>query len=155
MGRAFTLTLILLFAYLWQSPSYASETPVIAAASDLSYALNKVVSQFTSETGNKIRISFGSSGNLKRQIEQGAPFEVFMSADENYIFQLAEQGYTRDQGQIYASGRLALFAPHGSALAENLDFTVIPELLAEGEIRKFAIANPRHAPLWKSRARSS
>jgi len=150
MGRKLFLTMMMLFAFLWQPASHAGDAPVIAAASDLSYALDKVSSQFTSETGQKVRISFGSSGNLKRLIEQGAPFEIFMSADENYIFQLAEQGHTLDQGQIYASGRLALFAPHGSALAENLVFTGIPELLAEGKIRKFAIANPRHAPYGRA-----
>lgn len=145
----------MLLALSWQSISYADSTssnnvPVIAAASDLSYALVKVSEQFTSKTGQRVRISFGSSGNLKRLIEQGAPFELFMSADENYIFQLAKQGQTLDQGLIYAQGRLALFAPHGSALAQELSFSVLSNLLANNTVRKFAIANPRHAPYGKA-----
>lgn len=155
MARKLCLATMLLFSFLWQPASYASGTsssnvPVIAAASDLSYALGKVSAQFSQETGNRVRISFGSSGNLKRLIEQGAPFELFMSADENYVFQLAEQGHTFDQGQVYALGRLVLFAAHGSALAKQLDFSALPELLSNGKIRKFAIANPRHAPYGRA-----
>lgn len=150
MGRKLFLTMMMLFAFLWQPASHAGDAPVIAAASDLSYALVKVSDQFTNETGQKIRISFGSSGNLKRLIEQGAPFELFMSADENYVFQLAEQGHTVDRGQIYALGRLALFAPHDSAFAQRLNFATLPALLADGKVRKFAIANPRHAPYGRA-----
>lgn len=150
MVRTLMLFSIMLFALLWQPAAYASEAPVIAAASDLTYALNKVSNQFTRETGQKVKISYGASGNLKRLIEQGAPFELFMSADESYVLQLAEQGYTQGQGQVYASGRLALFAPHNSPLAKTLDFTELPDLVAEGKVRKFAIANPSHAPYGKA-----
>lgn len=141
---------MMLFAMFWQPAVHANDTPIIAAASDLTYALNKVSSQFSNETGHKIRISFGSSGNLKRQIEQGAPFEIFMSADENYVFHLAEKGYTQDKGLIYASGRLALFAPHGSPLVKHLDISNLPNLIAGKKVRKFAIANPNHAPYGRA-----
>ena len=150
MVRKSFLTMMTLMAFLWNPASFADDVPVIAAASDLSYALVKISAQFTRETGQKIRLSFGSSGNLKRLIEQGAPFEMFMSADENYVFQLAEQGHTVDRGQVYALGRLALFAPQGSALAQSLNFAALPILLAEGKVRKFAIANPRHAPYGRA-----
>jgi len=145
----------MLLTTLWSSLNHAESTsansmPVIAAASDLSYALVKVSNQFTNETGQRVRISFGSSGNLKRLIEQGAPFELFMSADEDYVFQLAKQGLTADQGQVYALGRLALFAPNNSTLAKHLSFAALPGLLTEGEVRKFAIANPRHAPYGRA-----
>ncbi|MDH3380991.1 MAG: molybdate ABC transporter substrate-binding protein, partial [Gammaproteobacteria bacterium] len=121
MARMSLLTMMMLFACLGMSVSLAEDVPVVAAASDLSYALVKISDQFTRETGHKIRLSFGSSGNLKRLVEQGAPFEMYLSADEDYVFQLAEQGYTIDRGQIYALGRLVLFAPQSSALAESLD----------------------------------
>ena len=150
MDRNSSLVPMMLFVFLWTSVSIADEAPVIAAASDLSYVLIRVSEQFTKETGRKLRVSFGSSGNLKRLIEQGAPFEIFMSADENYVFQLAEQGHTVDQGQVYALGRLVLFAPQGSALTQSLNFAALPSLLAEGKVRKFAIANPRHAPYGKA-----
>jgi molybdate transport system substrate-binding protein len=150
MVRKSFLTMMTLMAFLWNAVSFADDVPVIAAASDLSYALVKISAQFTRETGQKIRLSFGSSGNLKRLIEQGAPFEMFMSADESYVFQLAEQGHTIDRGQVYALGRLALFAPRGSALAASIDFAALSDLLAEGKVRKFAIANPRHAPYGRA-----
>lgn len=150
IGRTLTLVILILFTVLWQPTVYANDAPVIAAASDLTYALNKVSSQFSNETGHKIRISFGSSGNLKRQIEQGAPFELFMSADENYVLHLAEKGYTQDKGLIYASGRLALFAPHGSPLAEHLEMSNLADLVAGKKVRKFAIANPNHAPYGRA-----
>jgi len=150
MARMSLLTMMMLFACLGMSVSLAEDVPVVAAASDLSYALVKISDQFTRETGHKIRLSFGSSGNLKRLVEQGAPFEMYLSADEDYVFQLAEQGYTIDRGQIYALGRLVLFAPQSSALAESLDFAALRDLLADGRVRKFAIANPRHAPYGRA-----
>jgi len=145
-----TLMLVALFVLLLQPQGFAGDVPVIAAASDLSYALGKVAERFTRETGRKLRVSFGSSGNLMRLIEQGAPFEIFMSADEQYVFRLAGQGLTVDRGRIYAFGRLALFAPRGSALEQSLDLARLPELLADGRVGKFAIANPLHAPYGKA-----
>ena len=149
VGKSFLLVTTL-YALFWSSIGLAAEVPVIAAASDLSYVLTRVTDQFIRETGQKIRLSFGSSGNLKRLVEQGAPFEIFMSADEDYVLQLAEQGHTVDRGRVYALGRLALFAPHGSDLAQSLNFAAIPQLLTEGKLRKFAIANPRHAPYGRA-----
>ena len=149
VGKSILLVMTL-YALFWSSVSLAAEVPVIAAASDLSYVLTRVTDQFTRETGQKVRLSFGSSGNLKRLVEQGAPFEIFMSADEDYVLQLAEQGHTVDRGRVYALGRLALFAPHGSVLAQSLNFAAFPQLLAEGKLRKFAIANPRHAPYGRA-----
>jgi molybdate transport system substrate-binding protein len=150
MVRKSFLTMMTLMAIFWNVASCADDAPVIAAASDLSYVLGQVSEQFTRQTGQKLRLSFGSSGNLKRLIEQGAPFEMFMSADDNYVFQLAEAGHTIDRGQVYALGRLALFAPQGSALAASLNFAALSGLLAEGRVRKFAIANPRHAPYGRA-----
>lgn len=150
MGRKLFLLSMALFALLGRSMGHAGDIPVIAAASDLTYALNKVSEQFTEQTGQRVRLSFGSSGNLKRLIEQGAPFEVFMSADEHYVLQLAETGHTRDQGRIYASGRLALFAPLTSPLANQLSFERLSDLAAKGSIRKFSIANPSHAPYGRA-----
>ncbi len=150
MNRKSLLTMTMLFFLLWGSVGHANEDPVIAAASDLSYALVKVSDRFTRETGQKLRVSFGSSGNLKRLVEQGAPFEIFMSADEDYVFQLADQGLTVDRGLVYALGRLVLFASRGSALAESPNLESLPELMNVGEINKFAIANPRHAPYGRA-----
>lgn len=138
------------FPLFWGAGGYADDVPVIAAASDLSYVLDKVAERFTRETGLKLKLSFGSSGNLKRLIEQGAPFDLFMSADEDYVFHLADQGITADRGQVYALGRLVLFAPRNSALADSPILEAIPRLMVAGEVRKFAIANPSHAPYGRA-----
>lgn len=122
--------------------------PVVAAASDLKFAMTEIAARFEIDTGRKVALNFGSSGNFARQIQQGAPFELFMSADEDFVFRLAEAGLTRDRGTLYAIGRIVLYAPKGSTLA--LD----PELkgLQAGwsTVRKFAIANPEHAPYGRA-----
>ena len=69
---------------------------VIAAAADLKFALDEAAALFTAETGLAVETSFGSSGNFARQIEQGAPFQMFMSADEAYVERLAARALTRD-----------------------------------------------------------
>jgi molybdate transport system substrate-binding protein len=88
--------------------------PGIAAASDLEFALEEIAAQFREATGQEAKLTFGSSGNFYTQISQGAPFEMFMSADERFVRQLAEAGKTVDADELYAIGRIVLFAPKGS-----------------------------------------
>lgn len=122
------------------------QPPNIAAAADLKFALDEVGAAFTRDTGKVVTLTYGSSGNFLRQIQQGAPFQMFLSADEGFVRQLADAGKTVDGGTLYAIGRIVLFAP------KNAPFKVDPELkdfraaLADGRIQKFAIANPEHAP---------
>jgi molybdate transport system substrate-binding protein len=127
----------------------SAQEPVIAAASDLQFALEDVAQAFTQETGGKLRLSFGSSGNFARQIKQGAPFQMFLSADEGYVFDLAKDGFARDQGQLYALGRIAIIVPHGSPLKADGSLDDLKSALADGRVSKFAIANPEHAPYGK------
>ncbi len=150
MSRKKFVMLAMVCLLLWGSAGHANDIPIIAAASDLSYVLDKVAQRFTRETGLKLKLSFGSSGNLKRLIEQGAPFDLFMSADEDYVFNLADQGITADRGRVYALGRLVLFAPRNSILADSPNLDAIPQLLVAGEVQKFAIANPSHAPYGRA-----
>lgn len=122
--------------------------PIIAAASDLQFALTEVTARFHADTGRKVTLNFGSSGNFARQIQQGAPFELFMSADEDFVFRLADAGLTRDRGALYAIGRIVLFVPKGSDLA--LDAQLRGLRAGWGGVRKFAIANPEHAPYGRA-----
>jgi molybdate transport system substrate-binding protein len=124
----------------------ARQGPVVAAASDLQFALNEIAAAFTHETGRPLRLSFGSSGNLVRQIRDGAPFEMFLSADEAFVFDLARDGLTVDDGALYAVGRLALFVPHASSLKADGTLEDLRQALAEGRVDRLAIANPEHAP---------
>lgn len=128
----------------------AQKTPVVAAASDLQFALTEVAARFAAETGRRVDLVFGSSGTLTRQIRGGAPFELFLSADEAFVDQLATAGLTRDRGRLYAEGRLVLFAPTGSALRPGDGRDGLARLVAGGSITRFAIANPEHAPYGRA-----
>jgi molybdate transport system substrate-binding protein len=126
------------------------DVPPVAAAADLKFALDEVIVKFQSETGREVKVTYGSSGNFARQLEQGAPFQIFLSADEGFVFQLAEAGKTVDRGALYAEGRIVLFAPHGSPLKPDPAFAGLRSALTAGNIQRFAIANPEHAPYGRA-----
>lgn len=123
---------------------------LVAAASDLQFALTDVRARYLAQTGRDVRLSFGSSGNITRQIRSGAPFEIFMSADESYIADLERAGLTRDAGRLYAIGRLALMVPHGSPLRPDASLADLAAAVADGRLGKLAIANPAHAPYGRA-----
>lgn len=127
-----------------------ADVPNVAAASDLQFALTEIAGSFRGDTGREVRLTFGSSGNFARQIAQGAPFQLFLSADESFIHGLADSGRTIDRGVLYAIGRLVLFAPTGSPLRVEASLTGLRAALAEGRVRRFAIANPEHAPYGRA-----
>src|SRR3989338_6912150 len=82
-----------------------TDTPIIAAASDLKFAATEIAAAFKTETGMEVTLVFGSTGNFATQIREGAPFQMFMAADETYVAELAAEGLTRDAGALYAEGR--------------------------------------------------
>jgi molybdate transport system substrate-binding protein len=125
-------------------------TPVVAAASDLQFVMNELSAKFRGESGREIRVVYGSSGNFYTQIMQGAPFQMFMSADEDLVLKLAEAGKAIDRGMPYAVGRIVVFAPHGSPLARDPTLEGLRTLQAKGELRRLAIANPEHAPYGRA-----
>ena len=136
------------------APAMAQDAPVIAAASTLQFALPEVADAFTAETGLQVRLSFGSTGNFARQIREGAPFEVFMAADESFIAALEAEGLTRDAGDVYALGRIVVMVPNASPLVADGRLDTLARMLADGQITRFAIANPDHAP-YGMRAREA
>ena len=90
-----------LAAFALAGPAAAqSPAPVIAAAADLQFALAEIAAAYTAETGETVRLTFGSTGNFARQIRAGAPFEVYMAADEAFVAALHRDGFTRDAGEI-------------------------------------------------------
>jgi len=131
-------------------PVHAADVPSVAAAADLKFALVEVAERFQKDTGKTVKLSFGSSGNFAQQLEQGAPFELFLSADENFVFRLADKGLTKDRGTLYAIGRVVLFAPHGSPLRVDAALGDLKAALGEGRVKRFAIANPEHAPYGRA-----
>jgi len=128
----------------------AQRPPTIAAAANLNFALREVADRFARAAGNRVELVFGASGTLTRQIQDGAPFEMFLAADEEFPNQLAKAGLTRDAGEIYAVGRLALFAPRGSPLQVDERLDGLARLLKGGGVTRFAIANPEVAPYGRA-----
>lgn len=142
----------LLLAPLALAPetSGAAPRPLIAAAASLQPALEEAAALVATETGIMPRLAYGASGNMARQIAQGAPFEMLIAADEISIQKLAESGQLRDAGHVFAVGRLALFAPRGSALDPVVGLEALRPLLAAGRVQRFAIANPEIAPYGRA-----
>ncbi|WP_207476902.1 molybdate ABC transporter substrate-binding protein [Arenibaculum pallidiluteum] len=133
------------------APARAAEpVPVIAAASDLKFALEEIADRFRGATGQDLRLAFGSSGNFARQIQQGAPFELFLSADENFVLRLADAGLTADRGALYAVGRIVLFVPKGSPYSTADSLRGLAAAVRDGRVKRFAIANPEHAPYGRA-----
>jgi molybdate transport system substrate-binding protein len=123
-----------------------ADVPVIAAAADLKFAVTEIAAAFKADTGKEVKLSLGSTGNFATQIRQGAPFQMFMAADEKFIADLYRDGFTRDAGDLYAEGRIVLIAPRGSALKPDEALDNLAAMLEAGRITRFAIANPEHAP---------
>jgi molybdate transport system substrate-binding protein len=153
MGRLRSL-IVLTSVLALAAPGRPSAAPqaaaTVAAASDLQFALDAIAKAFTAETGGRVTLVFGSSGNLARQAMNGAPFDLFLSADEAFVDMLAEGGYARDRGTLYGIGRIALFAPRDSPLAVDEQMNGLRALLAQKPNVRFAIANPEHAPYGRA-----
>ena len=128
------------------SPLRAQPVPTLAAASDLKFAIEEVAAHFKRDTGQDIKLVFGSSGNFTAQILQNAPFHLFMSADESLVYKLADAGKTEDRGRAYAVGRIGIMVPPGSPLKADGRLADLAAALKDGRLQKFAIANPDHAP---------
>ncbi len=140
--------LLALLAVTLLAPLAQTEEITVAAAADLSYALKDLSAGFEKTTGNKVTISFGSSGNLFSQIKNGAPFDLFFSADAGYPEQLAAAGQVdRDSIRTYAIGHLVLWVPGSSSLDPQ---QLKMDLLTQPQVKRIAIANPQHAPYGRA-----
>jgi molybdate transport system substrate-binding protein len=128
----------------------AQRAPIIAAAANLNFALTEIARQFERDRGARVEVVFGASGTLTRQIRDGAPFEMFLAADEEFPNQLTAAGLTRDAGVVYAIGRLVIFAPAASPLIVDERLEGVSRLLQAGGVTRFAVANPDVAPYGRA-----
>jgi molybdate transport system substrate-binding protein len=119
----------------------------IAAASDLQPVLPRLIALFEQQTGHTVRTTFGSSGNFLAQIRNGAPFDVFLSADIEYPRELESAGLA-EPGTLsaYANGSLVLWTRKGS----GVDVRRGVDVLTTAGVRRIAIANPDHAPYGRA-----
>ena len=122
----------------------AQSTLTVAAAANLQPAVKEIAEKFEKQSGTHIALVFGSSGNLTTQIENGAPYDVFLSADMSYPERLASEGLgTRESLRRYAVGKLVLWVKKDS----HIDLERLGErALLDPAVHKIAIANPAHAP---------
>jgi molybdate transport system substrate-binding protein len=142
--------LILILLIGWYSHSIAEHEPVIAVAANFYSTLELISSRYTALTGEPLRLVSGASGTLALQIERGAPFELFLSADESYVKHLHEQGLTIDEGRIYACGRLVMFVSQSIDTADVTDVDLFLKQLDISGIKRIALANPELAPYGKA-----
>ncbi len=126
------------------------DEPPVAAAADLSAALPEALREFTARTGRSVKLVFGSSGTFTQQIQNGAPFQVFLSADESYVQRLITAGKAEGPGALYATGRIGLFLPKRSRIAADTGLKGLVAAAHRGDITRFAIANPEHAPYGRA-----
>lgn len=139
-----SLALLLLFAAVLAT----AQEITVAAAADMSAALPELAAAYTKKTGQPVKLIFGASGNLTNQIRNGAPFDVFFSADEQYPEQLISEGLaSKDTLYRYAVGRLVLWVPNDSPL--DLSKLGIKALL-DTSVKKISIANPATAPYGRA-----
>jgi molybdate transport system substrate-binding protein len=154
MSRTFSQLPGWLFAFflpfVLPSERAAERPPTIAAAANLNFALPEIAKEFERTRRTSVEIVFGASGTLTRQIQDGAPFEMFLAADEEFPNQLTAAGLTRDAGVVYAVGRLVIFAPRDSPLEVDERLDGLGRLLKAGGVSRFAIANPDVAPYGRA-----
>ena len=134
-------------ATLPQAASKPCGTVTVAAASDLTYAMNEIAANFQKATGCTVRLSMGSSGNFLTQIENGAPFDVFFSADIAYPKKLEAEGLAAPGSTyLYAIGKIVLWTRKDSRVDVGKGFAA----LRDPTVQKIAIANPEHAPYGRA-----
>jgi molybdate transport system substrate-binding protein len=138
------LSLVTVF---FASLANAQQATVVVAA-NMKPAMDEIYQQYKMAGGQDLRIIYGSSGNLARQIQQGAPFNLFVSADESFPMALHRQGLTVDEGKVYAIGRLALIAHKSKKLKLSLNPEELKKLI--NQTNKIAIAKPESAPYGKA-----
>ena len=121
-----------------------AEQIAIAAAADLKFAMDEVISEFKKQNPeHKIDVIYGSSGKFFTQIQQGAPYDLFFSADITYPVELKKAGFAASEVAQYAIGRIVLWSNSADASKMTL------ASLNDPKIARIAIANPKHAPYGK------
>jgi molybdate transport system substrate-binding protein len=137
------LTLISVLAVAVISPWCVAQEITVAAAADLQFAMQDVAARFQKETGKTVKLIYGSSGNFFQQIQNGAPLDMFFSANLDYPKKLEAAGLTEPGSYYpYAKGKIVIWAPNES----KLDLRTGLQALLDPSVKKIAVANPQHAP---------
>jgi molybdate transport system substrate-binding protein len=138
-----TLSLIAILLFGLAPRFCAAQDLSVAAAADLQFAMQDVAARYQKETGKTVNPTYGSSGNFYQQIQNGAPFDLFFSANLDYPKKLEEAGLiVPGSFYAYARGKIVLWVPNASKLDLNSGL----KALLDPSVKKIAIANPEHAP---------
>jgi molybdate transport system substrate-binding protein len=132
--------LFLLLSVILAGCSKPSDKIVVATAANVQYVMKEIQKEFEKETGEEIQIVVGSSGKLTAQIREGAPFDIFVSADTKYPQEIFKNGGSDEEPKIYATGSLVLWAK------DIPETELSTDILATEKVKKIAIPNPRNAP---------
>lgn len=116
---------------------------IVATSANMQFAMKELTATFEKETNLKIDLVISSSGKLASQIEQGAPYDIFVSADTKFPEYLYKKGISKNSPQVYAHGKLILWTS-----SKDIDISLIT--LTTEAIKKIAIANPKTAPYGKA-----
>lgn len=145
-GYGLLIVFILIFGF--SLPVQAGDNILIAAASNLRFAMGDICHAFQEENPSvQTKVSYGSSGNFFAQVKQGAPFDIFFSADAAYPELLEKEGLTvKETQKVYAVGEIVLWLPNESKIDSDKGLQAV----TSAEIKKLAIANPRHAPYGRA-----
>ena len=138
---------VLSFCLLLSTP-LSAQTASIAVAANMKDAFTAINSAFIASGKPEMRIVYGSSGNFASQIMNGAPFNLFISADESYPLELYRNGKTVDAGKVYAIGKLVMLTKNSSGIKLNTDKTELARVIAKAN--KIAIAKPELAPYGRA-----
>lgn len=138
-------TLVLIAVTLYSLLATAAE-PVVAVAANLSRPMETLAADFSRTHGGAVRLNFGSSGDLLRQILAGAPYELYIAAAADYTARAQAAGVTEGAPVILALGNMGAFIPGTSPLAAIPDLDALGRELARGNYRRIAMANPAVAP---------
>ena len=132
---------IFLFVLIHKLSIDANQQITVAAAANVQFAMNELKTEFTKETGIDVSVIIGSSGQLTAQIKNGAPYDVFISADMKYPETLFQDKAAVDSPRVYADGSLVVWT-----MKRKIKFDKNLTILLSGKINKIALANPRTAP---------
>ena len=141
MGKDMKRAVFIAAAFFLVFPLVAcADNITVAAAANVQFTLDELKSEFTRETGIAVKTVIGSSGKLAAQAENGAPFDVFLSADMKYPAALYKEGFSLRSPKVYAYGVLVLWTMRDMDLSKGIG------VLSDQEVRKIALADPKLAP---------
>lgn len=136
----------LLILTLFPALNLPAEPLNVAVASNMSHAITEIAEVFQRDTGLRPGLTMGSSGNFTRQLIQGAPYKVFLSAASSYVRILEENNIGMLDDIVFAHGRIAIFIPRNSELYDVNELPAVIKKMYHGNYSRLVMANPAHAP---------